>query len=444
MDVPVDVCALQDPSCAPLRFPDEPPPPPRAAGGPAPPVKRARRPCRLAGSSNLPRRSVSWRRVPTRCWRRAPISPAILAVISAYTVSLRAPISGYLADSRLVTGAHVTRGEVVAHMRDPDTDVARLQELRQRLAAAHGAQDAVIAEQGVLRGLQEQLAQRGQAHDGAATQMLAGQIGEASRVLEAKLALRDQQMRESERHATLERAGFTAHAEADRLRTLATGAAHDAEAQRSRLESLLAQHDAAMRGIMVDGSGNDVSYSMQRADELTIRLAELDRALVQHRAEAAALDAGLAAEARRVARLADSPLVAPATGMVWKMSASEGERLAVGDPVVQVVDCRAAFLLVSVPQDRLSGIAVGTEVRFRLAGETVDRVGQVAAVTGESADQLDRTLAVLPPAGQAASGTLRIASASRNELSDCLVGRTVRVLIPAGGDSMLNRLGRIF
>ena len=222
---------------------------------------------------------------------------------------------------------------------------------------------------------------------------------------------------------------------------LAASANRDAEALCARLEGLLAQQKAAGQGVMADTSGNDVAYSLQRVDELTIRQADLTRQAAIQRSIVTTLAADVADAEHRLGLLMNAPVLSPTTGMIWKMNVSPDERVAPGDLLAEVVDCRSAFVLAAVPQDRLPGLSVGSPVRIRLAGETGDRAGRVIAVGSHGASTADDHLAALLPASQA-TGSLRITLPVLDG-DGCLIGRNAHVMIPTGGDGWLRRFGRL-
>jgi multidrug resistance efflux pump len=169
-----------------------------------------------------------------------------------------------------------------------------------------------------------------------------------------------------------------------------------------------------------------------------MRLAEVEREIAYLGASEAETSARLDAERHRFDLLHGADLIAPSAGMLWKLGASEGERLAASDTVAEMVDCRSAFVVAAIPQDRFSDIEIGGLARVRLSGETLDRVGRVVSLTGEASLANDRNLAAAPPVQRVATATARIeVASSANAARDCLVGRTARVLLPTSADSGL-------
>jgi multidrug resistance efflux pump len=197
------------------------------------------------------------------------------------------------------------------------------------------------------------------------------------------------------------------------------------------------------QGLYLDAGGNDVSYSTQRIDEIDLRLADVNRTSAELAAKEAATDIRLAAEEHRFETLSRADLELLASGMVWKLGASNGERIGIGDTLAQVIDCGAAFIVAAIPQRQFSAVEVGSIAQFRLSGETTDRTGRVLSVTGDSSVAIDRNLAATPVADPATTAVVRVeVPPSGNNGAACLVGRTARVLLPRAGDGMLAWLSK--
>jgi multidrug resistance efflux pump len=273
---------------------------------------------------------------------------------------------------------------------------------------------------------------------------LAGQIAASKMSLEAELAQREQARREYSRKAQLEQSGFAAKAEVDRVRYEFERRDYQVQAQAGQLAAVQAQIDAALHGVNTDPGANDVAYSMQRADELCIRLAELGRTLDNIKTEVGVVRSRLRIEEQRIALLRLATISAPSDGMLWKIGTSSGERLGTGDMTAELVDCGAAFLLATIPQNVYSHINLGGEARFRLSGESGERTGKILSVTGDTSLVGDRNLAAVPVDQHKPTAIVRIAvPATRNLAAECLVGRSARVLLPVADDTVLDAAGRL-
>jgi multidrug resistance efflux pump len=195
--------------------------------------------------------------------------------------------------------------------------------------------------------------------------------------------------------------------------------------------------DAIRNGVVSEPGSNDVAYSRQRADEIAIRLSDLDQARASALAEVEETNSRLLSEQGRIDKLSFAPMVAPNAGIVWKVDASSGERIRAGETIAQVVDCDAAFIIAAVPQNRVPEIEIGADAEFRLSGDDVRRHGTVRSVMGDATNG-DRNLAAVPYEMKDATATVRIEMAPSD--GECLVGRTARVLLPSSGPNLMARL----
>ena len=363
-------------------------------------------------------------------------------VVSAYTVGLRSPIAGQLADPHLAPGATVTAGDLLAVVEDGRADRQRLVDLRAlrdragaELAAAETAREA-------LHAMAEDLRARVALHQEVALAWYASQMAEAERQLagaEARL-LRDRQA--LERKAQLLAGGFSTRAEMDAARGEHDISLRTLEAQRQHLATLQTQQAGVARGVFVESGHVGFNYAQQRQDEVTLRLADLTRSITSLRADLWAAEARLAAEEARVMQQAQADLPSPTGGLVWRVLAQQGERVAAGDTVAEVMDCSAAFVLAAVPQDRAAEVQVGGMARFRLSGESRERRGRVQAVLGEGSVAAERNLAALPsrPAQGAALVRVALSPPQPGEAGGCPVGRSARLVLPTGEGGLFGRM----
>ncbi len=364
------------------------------------------------------------------------------AIVSAYTVGLRSPIGGQVAGLRHAPGEEIVAGTLLAVVEDDRADPQRLvdlQALRDRARAELAAAETARA---TLRALAADLAERAATHREVALAWYGSQLAEAWHSLaggEARL-LRDRQV--LDRRRQLLAAGFGTRAELQAAQGDHDMSLRALEAQRERIASLQTQRDGVARGVFVDSGHVGFNYAQQRQDEVSLRLAELERGIASLRAELGGAETRLASEQRQNARQAMAELPSPSAGMVWRVLAQEGERVAAGDTVAEVMDCSAAFVLAAVPQDRAGEVQVGGIARFRLAGESRERSGRVQAVLGDGAVAGDRNLAALPARLPQGGALVRVALTppAPGETATCPVGRSARLLLPTGESGFLRRM----
>ena len=359
------------------------------------------------------------------------------AVVSAYSVALRTPIDGVVGGAPLRIGDRVNRGAMLAEVANNRVDDQRLVDLREHLTRSRAQLAASSAQQEALETMRVDLERRSEAYVLASVARIEGSVAEADNMLAALTDRRDQAERNLARRASLSQDGFASSADLDKAQSDFNAASHEAAAQRGRLDALRAQLAAIKVGIVSEPGSNDVAYSRQRADEVAIRLKEIAEQRAVTLADIDETTARLASEEARVAKLAAAPMVAPTSGIVWKVNASFGERIGAGETIAQVVDCDAAFVIAEVPQNRVPDIEVGSEAEFRLSGDNIKRHGRVVSVTGDATGG-DRNLAAIPFDGKGLTATVRIEMGPN--AGECFVGRTARVVLPSNGPGFLSRL----
>ena len=378
------------------------------------------------------------------------------AIVSAYVLDIRSPIDGTLTGLPHAAGQFLRVGDPLGHLENPVADHQHLDNLRTLEDVAASTADADQTEAGALEHQRLLLIARADAHTVAVTQRLTSSVAEAESTLAAAQAQATEAATELRRGTELHRDGILPTADFDKLVAQEAIARRTADAQRSALGSLRAQTEAAGRGLLAEpGINNDVAYSRQRADELSIKLAETQRSLAASRAQARLASASVLTEQTRSAQLRATDLRSPIAGQLWEIQSMDGERAAAGDQLLSLVDCTRQFLLVEVPQDRLPDIAIGQPARFRFTGETRQRTGLVLAVTGDPQKEPNHKFAAFPiqdPSLQLA--TVRVAidpdsqpgpSGTTQPTPDsCAVGRTARVLLPTLPTNFVSRLFRTY
>jgi multidrug resistance efflux pump len=359
------------------------------------------------------------------------------AVVSSYEVAVRSPIVGMVTLVPRRVGDHINKGDLIGEVTNIRIDDQRPVDLREHLKRVSADLQATSAEQQSLLALRDLLEHRSKAYIVASSARLAGSVTEAERLLSVAVSTVEQAQRVLTRKTSLGKTGFTSLAELETAQSEFEIASRRVSAQQGRLDSLHAQALALDQGVVSEPGSNDVTYSQQRADEITIRLSELGRARSLAEADIEETTARLQSEELHVARMRNAPLVAPESGIIWKIDASDGEQLSTGDTVAHIVDCGQTFIIASMPQDRFPDIAVGSKAEYRLSGDSVKGYGRVVSVTGDATGG-DHNLASIPLDQKTATVTVRILLDPA--IGECLVGRTARVLLPPGEHSFFEHI----
>jgi len=362
------------------------------------------------------------------------------AVVSAYVTSVRVPITGELTGLHAVPGEHIEANALLARVTNPRASEDRLVSLALEQQQAETERRASIAEEAALLSERGLLQDRVVAHRQAVCERLQHQASQSEMLLAAKRAALQQANLDLERAQKLQQDGIVTQSEVNNLQTQRDMRSGEAAAQEADLLAIRSAEAAAEKGLLTEqGITNDVVFSQQRIDDITIRLAEVHRRTSLTSAQAQQAAAGVETQKQHLDLMRQADLVAPIEGTVWKLGAADGEHLESNATVAELIDCRQSFLLALIPQNRVPDVQVGADVRFRLGGESVEHHGTLSAIFGEDQDMDDHKLAARP----VKDSTDRMSTVRVNYAHDaqegCTVGRSARVLISTHG-SMLPRM----
>jgi multidrug resistance efflux pump len=357
------------------------------------------------------------------------------AVINARVAVIRAQIDGIATASIAVPGTPVKAGAPIGLVKDPLADNTLLAQL-QRDASANEIERASLA--GRLFDLQH--AQAESAHQAEAYRL--GRVKEVElQVEEAQTNLTAAGEREADakdaanRGDALHFRGFQSDEAQEKLRHQEEIDRQGVLAAGSRLGALAVELDAARNGTFLGDSYNDVPYSLQRARELALQVAETRTGLDALAAKAAALRTEIAAEERRLAAHTRVVLSAPVDGHLWTVDAEPGEYVRKGQDIMTVLDCSSVVVTASVSAHDYNELRLGDPVQFRVSGTERTYDGRIVRL-GSSA-----TFAIAPVSG---AHQIVVASSSLPASGDdgCAVGRTGEVTFNDSGDALPARLSR--
>jgi multidrug resistance efflux pump len=366
------------------------------------------------------------------------------AVMTAYTSTLRSPIEGIVTEIHPRVGQLVEVGSKVGQMEDDRLNDQRLVDLRAQVSRWRAEREAFEVQAAELQVISEILLRRVNTHALENQEYFMSMLRETEENRAAKAERAQVARREAERRRNLARNGHAPMADVDRL--LAEAAALDRETMGLDARAAYIRRRAMSAGdsSLLDSGGNDVPYSRQRADEVLIRLTEVRRAISSYLSQEEEAQFRLNDEERRIALLRRANLLAPATGMVWRVSVTPGERVMRGVPVMDVVDCSDSFIVAAVAQDRFGDVRIGGRAIYRLSGEDIDRYAIVTAITGQASLADERNLAAAPLVQRSAVAMVYLRPEATEGVNDtsCAVGRTLRVLIPVTETGFMGRLTR--
>ncbi|MEI6159930.1 MAG: HlyD family efflux transporter periplasmic adaptor subunit [Roseococcus sp.] len=355
------------------------------------------------------------------------------AVISALTLPVRAPIGGAVTDLAGEPGAELPHMLAFARVENAQADRGRLLDAIQERDRARNEVGALIGQISALEGLAADIRARGAAHREVSAQHAEAQLGEAQELRAAARARAVRAGQDAARALELARAGHGTPAARERAQAEMEAARREVEALDMRVLGLHRLAEGAHQGILTQPGQQGASYAEQRLDEIAIRRAELTRQASQQQSALTRAERRLAEEmeqheARR------SAVIAPPQGLIlWRLHTQAGQRVLPEEVLAELVDCRSAFLLASVPQNALPSLSPGSPARLRLAGETRERVGVVVGRHGEGQTRESGNLAAQPSRQPGQSALVRIALPPFEPGMLCPVGRVGRVIFETRG-----------
>lgn len=294
---------------------------------------------------------------------------AIEGRINAEIIPQIAQIDGSLVGDLPKRGQFVRKGEVLAHIRAERVDDRTLIELRQTLnvlSTRMKAQEKVRAD---LTTESETLAGRRFLHAELMRQRLIAtgdelraslKIAQEDLALAAEALERGQKLRKTETISISQYENLM-HAQEKAL------------ANTARIEALIAQNKtdqaAISHGVTLSGNYADIPYTTQRMDEIRMKLIFLDGEIRDLSEQIVQGEQRLAAEDRRVSKIAEQVIASPVDGVVWRSRDASGQGILRGDSILDVIDCRKIFVEATVYERFLSRIEVGEPASIKLLGD---------------------------------------------------------------------------
>ena len=182
---------------------------------------------------------------------------------------------------------------------------------------------------------------------------------------------------------------------------------------------------ALRKGVYIGDNYNDRPQSLQRADEIGLKLSEVTADISHREARLATLRAELAGEKDRYAERAAATLVAPVRGSIWEIMTAPGETVVRGQDLVRVLDCSGVVVTATVGETAYNQLRIGDAARFRFRGASKDHQGRIVGLTGVATAPAN--LAIQPSALAKEPYRVTVALPELARAERCNVGRTGRV-----------------
>jgi multidrug resistance efflux pump len=366
---------------------------------------------------------------------------AILPALTGYTsldgtVNARisiisAPIDGTVTSTPPKIGIALAAGADLLGIRNDRVARAAEVQMQAELEAAKERLAAIDDQRAQLTALRQELQARWHEYQQASIQNLTHEIA----IRHQRIATAEAQRQAAEsvftRKQQLGTTGILAEAAVEQARAASITAENEGNIAKAEMERLSQQLDAVKRGVYIGEGRNDVPYSQQRIDEVTIQLAELQFRERELKARIVQLETQQDEEHARNRDLSYAVLRMPFEGVIWRNNVVEGSHVIAGNELMQILDCRDLFVDILVAEVDYDQIYPGRDAQIRLLGRSDTLDGQVLSVRGSAAVIEDVILAAKLPPSRGKDARIRVAlpesSLNTDYANFCQVGRSVQV-----------------
>jgi multidrug resistance efflux pump len=348
------------------------------------------------------------------------------AVINARLITLRAPIEGQIDRlTSVAVGTELRSGAAVLGILNSRAERGRLDSLVQLVSQLEGEIGALTTRQTELVKLHQDYTSNAESFRVSRIAQLKSRMAETQSEISAATARHEEARQNLERAQALAEAGTGTLVTLERAQRDATVAKQTLEALGHRRNTLDVELVALGKGVFVGDSYNDRPQSLQRADDITLKLNEIASDIGQRQSRLVSVRTELAEERGRYARRSMAALVAPTDGSVWEIMTSPGESVVLGQDLVRLLDCSGLVVTATVGEAAYNNLHVGQTARFRFRGESTDYHGRVISLTGVATAPAN--LAIQPAALAKEPYRVTVAMPELVKATRCSVGRTGRV-----------------
>ncbi len=351
--------------------------------------------------------------------------------VNARISIVSAPIKGIITADPPKTGVPLLGGAELFSIRNDQLERTAEVQLEAEHEAARRRLAATVEQRSQLSDLRKELEARRKEYQEAIIQNLNQEIEIRRQRITTAAALKKAASADLARKETLGTSGIVAQVMVEQARAASIGADNAGMIAGAELERLSQQLDAAKRGVFIGEGRNDVPYSQQRIDELTIQLAELESREKDLKARIDQVETQHDDQNERNRVLSYAIIRMPFEGVLWRNNVVAGSHVLEGNELMQVLDCRDLFVDIIVSEVDYDEIFPGRAAHVRLLGRADTLEGTVLSVRGSAAVVADPTLAAKPPQSSGRDARIRVglpqSSLNTDYTNFCQVGRSVQV-----------------
>jgi len=362
------------------------------------------------------------------------VAASVEAVVNTRVLTIRSPIDGVVASApRDFEAWSAATGAPTVRIVDETANRSQLDDLRRQLGSLEDERPSMVRRLDQAKiGLDKLTKQSDQFLVGRIRQLEARIIAQNHEVAAADA--RSMEANDAfDRTKALLKSGAVSVAETGRLRRDKIVADESAAVARQRIEEASVELAAARQGVFVGDSYNDRPASAQRAEEMQLRLGDLNADVAALDAKIERLRAAVGQEEARFKSRSDVELALPPSGRIWELLTAPGEHISRGQELVHVIDCASAVVTANVNEAVYNRLRVGSPAKFRLSTDGEEYVGKVVSLTGVAGAPAN--FAILPGALVKEAYHVTIAVPKIAAGGECNVGRTGRVIFENGAST---------
>jgi multidrug resistance efflux pump len=351
--------------------------------------------------------------------------------VNARFALVAAPIEGVVSDTPPKVGTALPENTDVFFIANDRISRTAEAQLDADLGAAKERLQALQAQAKDLSALKTDLVNRLKEYQQASIAGIQQEIIVRQQRIATAQANRTSAEADLSRKQTLGATGVVAGSSVEQARAASVSATSEQNIAKAELERFQRQLEALKRGTFVGEGRNDVPYSQQRTDEVTIQLANVDAQIRTEKARIQQLNRQLLLERARNDRLSFAAVQVPFRGVIWRNNVVAGSNVVVGNELMRLLDCRELFVDILVDEVDYDRIKPGDHADVRLLGTSNVIRGRVLSVRGSAAAVEEVVLAAVPPKSQGKNARIRVMLDPSDMQTDyanfCQVGRTVQV-----------------
>jgi multidrug resistance efflux pump len=351
------------------------------------------------------------------------------AVVSGQTAIIRATQDGYTSLDTLRRGAAVHRGDAIGTLLLSPTGDNNSNKYMTVLQT-RGRVDAIEAEIATLQGQIRDLQERTDKNRAARIDELNSKLAEANANIGAAHAKEAAASAILERQQKLYAIGYTVKSSVEAADRTADAAKLDRTAAEKQIATLQVQLSAARDGTFLQDAYNDAAYSQQRADQLRLRVADLQAESQQQNHVLKLLEGDarqINASDRSAASNPSVAILSPASGIVWSVTNS-GQYVRAGDEIARVIDCSQLSANATVSPREYAAVRDGDRAFFRQEDQEQPWKGTVAWAGVPESNESASIPAMIAPASNNSQYRIIVALDDVSNTTNCPAGKFGRVI----------------